>query len=161
MKFSNEIQVMSALGLQSWRNLSKDNMLAIASMIPDMDKDVLLKIIEQIPELTRLALGALETIEAQHERSLNFNEKSNQRVHAAYEDTREIIKGDLDREITSKERANIHKLLMESADKQSTKDTENKRFIEALFGKAAVIVVASVVGLLAVLAVQADTQNGD
>jgi len=161
MKFSNEIAVMSALGLQSWRNLSKDNVFALASMIPDMDKDVALKIVEQIPELTQLALRALETVEAQHERSLDFNEKSNQRVHASYEDFREILKVELNRELTPKQRADIYKLLMESADKQSVKDTENKRFLEGLFSKAAIVGAVLAVGLLAVFGSLANIESED
>ena len=85
-----------------------------------------------------------------NERSLDFNEKSNQRVHASYEDFREILKVELDRELTPKQRAEIYKLLMESADKQSAKDTENKRFLEGLFSKAAIVGAVLAVGLLAV-----------
>jgi hypothetical protein len=38
MKYKNEIQIKKAMGIESWRNLSRDKVIRFAAMMPDMDK---------------------------------------------------------------------------------------------------------------------------
>lgn len=39
MKYKNEIQIKKAMGIESWRNLSRDKVIRFAAMMPDMDKE--------------------------------------------------------------------------------------------------------------------------
>lgn len=63
MKYENEAEVKKALGIESFRNLSKGNVMRFAAMMPDMDKDVALRIIETFPEFKDFALNAVQAIE--------------------------------------------------------------------------------------------------
>lgn len=76
MKFENEGEILKELGMESWRNLSKEKMIRFAAMMPDMDKEVALKIIQQLPEFTKFALEALNVMEKEHANTLSSNKDS-------------------------------------------------------------------------------------
>jgi hypothetical protein len=48
-RYVNEKAVKRALGIDSFRNVSKDKIMEFASLIPYMDKDVAIAIINQFP----------------------------------------------------------------------------------------------------------------
>lgn len=50
MTFDSEDAVKKALAIDSWRNLSKDKLLRFVAMMPDMDKEVAVRTIEQFPQ---------------------------------------------------------------------------------------------------------------
>lgn len=39
MKYKNEMQIKKAMGIENWRNLSRDKVIRFAAMMPDMDKE--------------------------------------------------------------------------------------------------------------------------
>lgn len=110
-------------------------MLDLASMMPDMDKEVALKVIEQFPEFRTLAVNMLDVMEQRHESSLRHNKASQDKVHEAYRSVRAILEGELDRDLDWDQRKFILEKLMETADREFEKDSENKNFIETTFGK--------------------------
>ncbi len=145
MKYKNEQQIMKALEITSWRNLSKDHMVRFAGMMPDMDTEVALKIVEQFPEFNGFALDALDVMEKRHDSTLSYNKQSQDAVHRAFQAIREILKGELDKdELTADERKYILEMIMETGNREFAKDSENKRFLESLFTKAAMTVGAAI-----------------
>lgn len=88
MKFENEGEILKELGMESWRNLSKEKMIRFAAMMPDMDKEVALKIIQQLPEFTKFALEALNAMEKEHANTLSSNKDSQENVHKAYQEVK-------------------------------------------------------------------------
>ena len=42
-------EVKNALNIESFRNLSKDKVMEFVSLIPNIDKDLAIKIVEQFP----------------------------------------------------------------------------------------------------------------
>jgi hypothetical protein len=53
MKYTDEESVKEALGITSRRNLSRQNVVKFAAMMPDMDKELAVKIVEQFPAFTK------------------------------------------------------------------------------------------------------------
>lgn len=49
----NENQVKAAIGITDWRHLSKDKLMNFISILPDVDNEVAIKIIEQFPEFSK------------------------------------------------------------------------------------------------------------
>ena len=145
VKYNNEHEIMKALEIESWRNLSKDHMIRFAAMMPDMDTEVALKIIEQFPEFKGFALEALDVMEKRHESTLSHNKQSQDNVHRAFQEIREILKGELSKEdLTPEERKHILELIVETGNREFEKDTENKQFLEGMFKKAAMTVVGAI-----------------
>jgi tyrosyl-tRNA synthetase len=144
MKYSTEAQLMQALGIESWRNLSKANTIRFAAMMPDIDKDLALKIVEQFPEFKKFALETLDVMERRHESTLNQNAGSQDAVHQAFRETREILKGELQNEdLDWEQRKYLLKMILETSNREFEKDTENKKFLDSLFSKVAVAGLAT------------------
>jgi hypothetical protein len=161
MKYTSEDGVKQALGINSWRNLSRENVVRFASMMPDMDKELAVKIIEQFPAFTKFGLDALRSMERVQETALNFNERSQKRVHDAYQDVRDAIKGELDKDLTPEERRNLIDTMMESAAKESEKDSENKRLIGDVVKTAAVVTVGVLLAAVVILGASVSSDQSE
>ncbi len=139
MKFKSEDEIKKALEIDSWKNLSKDKMIKFAAMMPDIDKEVVSKIIEQFPEFTKFAMEALNVMEKEYESTLTFNKQSQENVHKAYQEIREVLKGELNQNnLSPDDKKFILELIMITGNKEFEKDTENKKFLDGLFNKVAV-----------------------
>lgn len=145
MDFGSEEQLRQRAGLESWRNLSKEKFLAFVSELPNMDKEVALKVIGQFPEFKRLVLDSYSSLQEQTDSAFKANWKSQKKVHEAYADTRRILERDLEREdLTSEERLDIRRMIIETADKESTKDSENKAFVVKIVGVSVGVIVMGI-----------------
>ena len=144
MKYKNEAEVKRALDIESWRNLSKEKIVKFAAMMPDMDTEVALKIVEQFPVFKQFALDALEGIEKQHASTLGHNKSSQDQTHLAFQETRAILKNELNREsLTWDQRKYILELIVSLASLESEKDSENKRFLGSMFQKGGAIALGA------------------
>src|SRR6478752_4576238 len=98
MGYNNEAEIKQALGIESWRNLSKDKMIRFAAMMPDMDKEVALRIVEQFPVFKEFALDVVANMERVQEATLSANTQSQEHVHRSLSEIREILKGELNKD---------------------------------------------------------------
>lgn len=138
MKFKTEAEIMKVLEIDTWRNLSKDKMLQFASLVPEMDKEIALKVIEQFPEFRLFGIDTLNVLEKEHTSTLLANHESQTEVHNAYREVRGILSGELKRDdLAPEDRMIIIDKVIQTADQEFAKDSENKRFLDTLFGKAA------------------------
>lgn len=162
MALESEDEIKKALEIDSWRNLSKDKVLRFAAMMPDMDQEVALKIIAQLPVFTRFAVETLNVLEKAHSKTLDFNKDSQANVHRAYQEVRETLTNQLAQDSLSPEdRKFLVEQIVDTANKEAEKDSENKRFLNGVLNK-----VAAGVGGAALLAVvfvggQVVLQQGD
>lgn len=147
----NEDELKERLGISSWRNLSKDRLISFVSDLPNMDKEVALAAIAQFPDFKHLVLDAFGEVRDQATEGMRFNWKSQKRVHQAFEQYREILSKELDREeLAPEDRFAILQMLKEAIDSEADKDRENKEF---LFRIAGVVATGAVVLTAAALAV--------
>ncbi|MFF2371646.1 hypothetical protein [Agromyces sp. NPDC058110] len=148
MEIINEDDVKRRMGIDSWRNLSKEKVLSFVSEMPNMSKEVALKIIEQFPDFKSLVLDSLDQVQRQAEGVLSANWKSQKKVHKAFAEYRRALTTELDRgELTGEDRFRILEMLKSAVDDESQKDTEHKAF-----GLHTLKVVGMVVGVVVVAA---------
>lgn len=148
MQYNNEADILKALGIESWRNLSKDKFVQFVAMMPEMDKEVALKVISQFPEFTKFARSALEDATKAFESALNSNERSQARVHEIHLEQLAILKAELDKDLTPDEHMRVLDDFREVGEKSAAKDTENKEFLAEQFTKKAITTVVTVLALL-------------
>ena len=130
MKLTSEAEIMKALEIDTWRNLSRDKVLQFTSMLPEMDHDVALGIIEQFPEFRVFATDALDAVEQRADRIVEANQQGQERVHSAFADVRRILEAELNREdLTTEDRWRLLQMINETAERQLHADSENKRRI--------------------------------
>lgn len=161
MEYKNELEIKQALGIDSWRELSKDKMVRFYGMLPDMDKELALKVVEQFPSFKEFAQTAVESMETSHRSTLDSNERSGHHAHDAYRDVRTALKAELDRDdVTWEQRQWIIEQMQDTARQQFAKDSENKRFLDSALGKVVVGAGGAVAVALAALGGRIVEQRG-
>lgn len=145
MSYKSEGEIKRALGIESWRNLSKDKMIRFAAMMPDMDTEVALKIAEQFPEFAKFAMDAVNAMEKAHKSTLSANKQSQERVHQAFHEIREILKGELSKDdLSPEERRFLIEQIQETGKQEFRKDSENKQFLDGMLRKVLLTAGAAV-----------------
>lgn len=133
-KIVSENDVKTALGIKDFRNISKDKIMEFVSLIPNLDKEVVLSIINQFPVYKDFAVCAITALKDMSDVALDKNESSEKETIAAYrkilDDLGEILKKE---DISPEERNLISEKMITIADKIAAKDTENKNFIMNMF----------------------------
>lgn len=144
----SEDDVKKALNIENFRNISKDKIMEFVSLIPQMDKDVAMAIINQFPAYSESALNMIMQLNVMCDKLLASNKASQTDAIEAYKKVLETLRESiLKDDITPEERDKITKQMIEVADKISAKDTENKKFLKDLFKTGAgVLSVVIVVG---------------
>ncbi|MFF4245465.1 hypothetical protein ACFYY2_13470 [Streptomyces sp. NPDC001822] len=139
MGYRNEDEIKRALGIESWRNLSKDKMIRFAAMMPDMGTEAALKIVEQFPAFKDLAKSALDAMKRAHESTLSADAESQEHVYRAFQDIRETLKDELNKDGLSWEnRQFLIEGMKENGRQVSQKDTEHKKFLDGQLRKVLV-----------------------
>lgn len=128
-----ESDVKNALAIKDFRNVSKEKIMEFVSLIPNMDKDVAISIINQFPTYKEFASNTITTLKDMCNIALEKNDSSQKETISAYrkilDDLGELLKKD---SISAEERDAISDKMIMIADKIAMKDTENKNFISGL-----------------------------
>lgn len=149
MKYNDEKQIMNVLGIDSWNRLSKDKVLKFAAMMPDMDKEVMFKIIDQFPEFRVFAKDVLDNMEKTHESVINANRDNQKQNHETFSELRRILENELNKDITFEEKKYFIDKLFQLCDMEVKHDDKNKSFLKdidknSLIG-ASLLLLAAVV----------------
>lgn len=147
-------EVKNALKIDSFRNLSKDKIMEFVTLIPNMDKEVAIKIIEQYPAFAKLSESMVAQLNKMCDTALEKNEESQRMTIQAYKQILDELSNQLHMEdISKEEREKITKQMIEIAYKISVKDTENKAFIDKMvkystgFAIGALVLGAAILGV--------------
>lgn len=153
-RYVSEESVKKALKLDSFRNLSKEKVMQFASMIPYMDKEVAIAIINQFPVYADFGKAAIEQYTYACTNILERNKESQAAVVMGYQTILDALSKRLEKEnISEEERKSITSDMIEVADKIAEADLNNKKFLDrigskVLFGTLAVVaVVGAAIGI--------------
>lgn len=122
--------------------------MEFVNLVPNMDKDVSLSIINQFPAYKEFATAAITVLKDLCNTALEKNDASQKEVLLTYrkilDDLGEVLKKE---NITEKEREFVVEKMIMVADKMALKDTENKNFIAGIvkYGTP-IIAVAILIG---------------
>jgi len=155
-----EQQVLKKLKIEDFRHLTKDKVIAMASILDKMDPEVAKKALEQFPDFAK----TMKEVLIEYRESIDILLKENGNSVKSYYDSCDVVlsslQKELDREeLTFENRKYIIDKMMEVNQLKGMKDSENKKFLAvlAMCGTVAVTVVAGT--LAAVLG--ANTQIAD
>ncbi|MFF4345595.1 hypothetical protein ACFY00_37520 [Kitasatospora sp. NPDC001540] len=141
--------VKRKLGLQTWRNLSKDKVLKFAAAMPEMATEARIKLIEQFPTFKDLGKANIEAVKEAHESTVAANENSQNHFYQAAQDQRDALRADLGRDdLDWAQREALHDRLDQNVRQVYEKDSENKQFLGA--GMKLLVAAGVVVGSLGV-----------
>ena len=152
-KLLTEQKVLKILDIADFRHLTKDKVIAMASLLDRMDPEVAKKALEQFPEFASTAKEMLAGYKDTLDKGLEVNKESVQAYYTSCSSIIETLQKQLENEnISCEERKYIVDKMLELSKLIGEKDTENKRFIAALvvIGAAAAtfisLALASVLG---------------
>ena len=127
---STEAEVKSALGIENFRYLSKDKIMEFISLIPRIDKEVAVAIVNQFPHYSEMAVNMIEQLGILCDSALKEGGASQREAVEAYKMILEVQGEELKREdLTPEQRKSITESMVEVADKIAAKDTEYKSFL--------------------------------
>lgn len=131
--FVSEEQVKEALQINSFREVSKEKIMEFISLIPNIDKEVAISIINQFPEYADSANNMVAQLNVICENVIKDNNSSQKDAVEAYkqilQDLSELLKKE---NISKEERDEITSKMILVADKIAAKDTENKDFLNGI-----------------------------
>ena len=148
IRYVSEESVKGALKIDSFRNLSKDKIMQFASMIPYMDKEVAIAIINQFPTFVEFGNTLISNYTQLCNNILENNKESQAAVIHGYQTILDSLAKRMNEEtISDEERNSITKDMISVADKIAKVDLQNKKFLY----KFATRVACASVGFFAIV----------
>ncbi|MEZ5085806.1 MAG: hypothetical protein R2722_06045 [Tessaracoccus sp.] len=161
MQYNNEAALKEALGIESWRNLSKGKLVDFIAMMPQVDRKVALAVIGQFPRFTDLARAVLEDTARAYESAIDANECNQARMHESRLRILAILEAELNKDLLPEERLRVLDDIRDMNDKACANDAENKRFVGSLNDKKLLFGLGVVILALGFIGVQVRIKAGD
>ena len=154
-RFMTADQVKEYLNIPDFRHITRDKLIQFVSAIPDMDREVAIKTIEQFPEFCGCAQVMVNHYESMCDSILSENGASVQSVMDGYKKTLDVL-GDLASadDIDPEDKRYFAEKMVEVAEKMAAFDTSNKEFLSGILKGFACFVGAVVITCAAVLGVR-------
>ena len=125
-KIMSEEAVKKALAINSFREVSKEKIVDFISMIPNMDKEVAISIINQFPVYTDFANNVIATLKEMCDGIIASGDASQREIMAMYRQTLEAFEKNLNNDdCTPEERQEIRQVMILIVEQASKKDSEN------------------------------------
>lgn len=155
-KMVSQQEVLKALGIDSFRQLSKEKVTAFISLIPNMDKDLAVECIKQFPTFVELATEAVNQLDKLCDTAIKTLGESQRESIDAFKLILNSLSELLKKEnLSMEERQWIIEQMVDVAGKIAAKDSEFKTTIDNIvkyglyFAGAALFVGASMLGIKA------------
>lgn len=132
IKFPTEDSVKKALKINSFRELSKDKIMQFASMIPYMDKEIAIAIINQFPKYAEFVKIIILVYMETANKILDDNKESQMAAIHGYQTILDCLSNKLEKSNTEKERKSITNDMVFVADKIAEIDEKNKKFLDKM-----------------------------
>lgn len=126
-----EEEVKKELGIVDFRTITKDKIIQFVSLMPKLDKELAIKIIEQFPSYATMATSMVTNLIDMCNNALSNSKITEKEAIEAYKYVLETIRMELeDEEVTPEEKAKYNNQMIEVADKISEIDVRNKKWLE-------------------------------
>lgn len=154
-----EQKVLKKLGIPDFRHMTKDKIVAFATMLPKMDPEVAKKALEQFPEFAKTATEIVSYYKELVEKGLDYNDASVKSFYLTCDSIIDTLNEQLkDGNLSFQEKQIIIDKMIELAKMKSDKDTENKQLIVDILKGAGWFALGVIASIATTLGVQ--TQMG-
>ena len=125
-----EEEVKKELGIVDFRTITKDKIMQFVSLMPKLDKELAIKIIEQFPSYATMATSMVTNLIDMCNNALTNSKITEKEAIEAYKYVLETIRMELeDGEVTPEEKEKYNNQMIEVADKISEIDVRNKTLL--------------------------------
>lgn len=172
----NENQVKAVIGITDWRHLSKEKLMNFVSILPNVDNEDAIKIIEQFPEFSKNSLEMINIMKDLCINALEDDKHSTDQSIIAYkqiisdvympilDELSSLVKRD---DISAEDRKYFADKMIEVADKAEgvadkigLKDTEGKEFKGKLLNTFGGVILGTLMIGATILGVKYIDNNG-
>lgn len=124
-------EVLKKVGLENFKNVPKDKLIAFVSALPEMDKETAIKCIEQFPEFRNYAneiVGQLKDVSVE---LLKTQKESQERTILGYQKVLDSLSKRLEQaQLSSQDEHYIIEKMIEVADKMAELQRGNEDFLK-------------------------------
>lgn len=150
----SEEKVKQILNIKDFRQVSKEKIAKFVAMVPNLDREVVLKIIDQFPNFTSFADKVLVNLKEIIEVSMDKMEDSEKEVVRVYEKIIDELSYQLHQDdLSPEDRKEFIDRMIDLADKINDLHQDNRRFFAdnmagfARFGMGALALGLAVLGI--------------
>lgn len=138
----SEDQVKKALHINTFRNLSKDKVMEFVNLIPQMDKEVAMSIINQFPAYTKYATDIIGQLKDQCQTIASSSDSSRKDAVDAYTKILDTLSDMLKSgDLSENERGIITEQMIDVAGRIDKLDERNKKFLDKLSKRGTAVVM--------------------
>lgn len=144
-----EEKVLKKLDIPDFRHLTKDKVIAFASLLPQMDPEVAQKALEQFPHFVETSLDIMKDYKDVIQSTLQNNADSTNACYDMYNRVMDSLEKLLDKDnLSFEEQTFILEQMKEVASEVNKKDSETKKYNLATMGAVASVAlgIVAVVG---------------
>lgn len=147
-----EEKVLKKLQINNFRELTKDKIITMASMLDKMDPEIAKKVIEQFPEFAKTTKEVLKDLNKILDKGIESNSESVKAYYSTCKTTIDALDKQLENDdLEFDEKKYIIEQMLEVSRMMGEKDSENKKFIATIGGIAAAAAVVGTMVLATVL----------
>lgn len=158
-KLLTEEEVKKELGILDFRSITKDKIMQFVSLMPKLDKELAVKIIEQFPSYATMATSMVTNLIDMCNNALENSKVTEKEAIEAYKYVLETIRMELeDGEATPEEKEKYNQQMIEVADKISEIDVRNKKWLEGIIKYGSSVLGITLVVGAAILGVNSNKQ---
>ena len=126
-----EEEVKKQLGIVDFRTITKEKIMQFVSLIPKLDKELAIKIIEQFPNYVSMATSMVTNLIDMCNNALSNSKNTEKEAIEAYKYVLETIRIEIENGgFTIEEKEKYNNQMIEVADKISEIDARNKKWLE-------------------------------
>ena len=155
-KINSIDEATRSLGVKDVSELKPEHATKFIELLPQMDKDIALNLLNLCPNLIQITPEVLLTFERMSESALHHGGQMNDAVVFAYQSVIDECRKALeDDQLSLVEKERLLNLMVEVADKMAAKDTEHKKWVKDVHENAAkygLAALGTVLGIVAVVA---------
>lgn len=148
----SEAKVLKKLNIPDFRHMTKDKVVNLVSMLPQMDPGVAMKALEQFPSFAETSLSIITSLKDELDRVLDKNSENMAGFNSMCQSVLETLEAELSKpELSDEGRRMVIDGIIEITTIIGQKDSENKEFLTKLFGGllgAGALVVTVLVAVL-------------
>lgn len=148
-RYISENDVKRALGIETFRNIPKDKIMKFASMIPYMDKEVAIAIINQFPVFADFGKAVINTYTQLCNDILKINKESLTATINAYQTTLDALSKKVESEnITEEELKFITQEMVDIADKIADVYFQSQKILDRVTTKVlcGIVLISAIIG---------------
>lgn len=138
----SEEQVLEILDIPDFRHITKDKVVSLASLFPQMDAVTVQKAIEQFPDFSKTIVELATDLKGAMDTGMKHNSDSMKQCSEMLQTIIDVCKQQVNKDdIPFEQKKYYMDKMFEASQLMMEKDTENKEFIKQVFGIAGMALV--------------------